>query len=159
MEREVIAKRNTDSAILDFVIAFIGACLLAYTLYLACTSEELASIVMGAVVAAVCAAILCYFLSEAILIMRSPEEIIVKLGEQIIINGKSYALPEISVAELKMHKGRGGQFAFGNIGITLKKGGKTVCRGVADAQNAYKRFCSIIYGAPSKKAAKGNKNG
>lgn len=56
MEREVIAKRNTNSAVLDLVLAGIGACLLAYMIYLICTSEGLATIAMGIVIAVICAA-------------------------------------------------------------------------------------------------------
>lgn len=158
MEREVIAKRNTNSAVLDLVLAGVGACLLAYMIYLICTSEGLATIAMGIVIAVICAAFFAWLLVEGILIMRSPEELIVKLGAELKIGGKSYKTADISLAQLKMHRQNGGQFAFGNIIINLKNGGKIVCRGVADPQNAYKRFCGVI-GSSSNKAAKGSKNG
>lgn len=149
--REVIARRNRSAEIMNIVVAVITVAALAYLIYLACTAEDTGMIAMGVLLAVLAAAIAAYNLVQVILAVRQPEELIVQCGADLIIKGKKYIIADISMATIKLHRKNGGEFSTGDITISLKKGGKVVCRGVADAQNSYKKFCALISGGVKTK--------
>lgn len=159
MEREVIAARNGKAVVMNIVISAVALAALGYLVYLACTGEDTGSIVVGALLSALALAVVLWYGVPAVLILCKPKDIIVKSGTEFVINGKKYALSDISTAQLKMHRVNSGEFAFGDIVIELKKGGKVICRGIENAKDCYERFCAVFTGGKLKQKSTGDKRG
>ena len=146
MARQVIARRNGSSLVMDIVLASVGGAALIYLLYMSCTAKDTGTIVMGAIVSAIVCAVAVYYSVRALLAARTPSEALSVSGQDVFINGEKYSVADISATELKERRKSAGEFSCGDIYVYFKGGKRAVCRGVADARNSYKKFCSLIGG-------------
>ena len=87
MERKVIAVRNKSAMIMNFVFAGIGIVALAVLIWLTTTSDDASYISLGVFACAVALGMALWYGIPAALMLGAPEELIVKQGENFIING------------------------------------------------------------------------
>ena len=109
MERKVIAVRNKSAMIMNFVFAGIGIVALAVLIWLTTTSDDASYISLGVFACVVALGMALWYGIPAALMLGAPEELIVKQGENFIINGKKVPLTQISEGQLKEHRKNGGE--------------------------------------------------
>lgn len=157
MGRRVIAERNSSAVILNFIFAAVSLLIFGGVLYVAITSDDTAYRTMGIVVAAAMLITAVVYGVPAVLIMCAPKEIIVREGDEFILNGKRYALSFISEGQLKVRRKNGGQYSYGDIYVYMKNGKKVVCRGVNKPNESYSEFCSEVMDGNKKKGKNAGK--
>ncbi len=154
MERKVIAVRNGSAMIMNFVFAGFGVAALGVLVWLTATSDDASYISVGSLACAVALGMALWYGIPAVLMLGAPVELIVKNGENFIINGKTVPLTQIAEGQLKEHRKNGGEYSYGDIFVYLKNGGKLVCRGVGNAKESYAAFCAEVTGGYEKRERK-----
>ena len=144
MARKVMAVRNDGALVMNIIFACVGAAAFGVTLWITCRAEETSDMAIGAVVTALGFGVALFYGIPAVFMLLAGKEVIVMEGETLILSKKRVNVCDVLDASLSVRRSNGGSYSYGNITVNLKSGKKIVCRGIADAKNAYDGFCKEL---------------
>lgn len=149
--REVVAKKSKTMTYIAILVPFILAGFMVYVVKNTIMLGDESPMgmpgltVFSWVLFLASVALCCYVLYIIILLIRTPQEIVVVTGDKFEFCGKGgYLLSDIASVEYRRNWARGFAYPFGRLRIRLKNGKLLQNRFVAEVERVHNRLYELM---------------